>query len=85
MHKYRVHHNCKIDTVRFEEGKRRSRRSALWLREALLRYLDAPNVKTRDLTRVEAEVLELPTPFDVGIPQALDISAAGEGALRPLP
>jgi hypothetical protein len=24
MHKYRVHHNCKIDTLRFEQGKRRS-------------------------------------------------------------
>ncbi|QHO75515.1 hypothetical protein ACH79_25575 [Bradyrhizobium sp. CCBAU 051011] len=23
VHKYRVHHNCKIDTARFEEGKRR--------------------------------------------------------------
>jgi hypothetical protein len=22
VHKYRVHHNCKIDTARFEEGKR---------------------------------------------------------------
>ena len=29
MHKYRVHHNCKIDTARFEEGKRRSHRGAL--------------------------------------------------------
>jgi hypothetical protein len=29
MHKYRVHHNIKIDTARFEEGKRRSDRSAL--------------------------------------------------------
>src|SRR5438552_13532981 len=29
MHKYRVHHNCKIDTACFEEGKRRSRRSPL--------------------------------------------------------
>jgi hypothetical protein len=28
MHKYRVHHNCKIDTSRFEEGKRRSHHSA---------------------------------------------------------
>jgi hypothetical protein len=26
MHKDRVHHNCKIDTARFEEGKRRSHR-----------------------------------------------------------
>jgi len=25
MHKHRVHHNCRIDTVRFEEGKRRSK------------------------------------------------------------
>jgi aminotransferase class I and II len=29
MHKYRVHHNSKIDTARFEEGKRRSDRSVL--------------------------------------------------------
>ena len=36
--------------------------------------------------RVEAEFLELPIPFDVGIPQALNIDACrGEGALRPLP
>jgi hypothetical protein len=28
MHKHRVHHNSKIDTARFEEGKRRSDRSA---------------------------------------------------------
>ena len=35
MHKYRVHHNCKIDTARFEEGKRRraprpERTACLW-------------------------------------------------------
>jgi hypothetical protein len=35
MHKYKVHHNCKIDTSRFEEGKRRSHRSVLRLGEAL--------------------------------------------------
>src|SRR5580700_6891384 len=31
MHKYRVHHNFKIDTSCFEEGKRRSHRGALRL------------------------------------------------------
>jgi len=25
VHKHRVHHNCRFDTARFEEGKRRSR------------------------------------------------------------
>jgi peroxiredoxin len=29
MHKQRVHHNCKIDSVRFEEGKRWSHRREL--------------------------------------------------------
>jgi hypothetical protein len=28
MHRLRIHHNCKIDTARFEEGKRPSRRAA---------------------------------------------------------
>jgi hypothetical protein len=28
MHKYKVHHICKIDTARFEQGKRQSNRSA---------------------------------------------------------
>jgi hypothetical protein len=41
MHKYRVHHNCKIDTARFEEGKRRSHRSALRVRKPLSRCVDA--------------------------------------------
>jgi hypothetical protein len=41
MHKYRVHHICKIDTARFEEGKRRSHRSALRVGEPLLRCVDA--------------------------------------------
>jgi hypothetical protein len=35
MHKYRVHHNCKIDTACFEEGKQRSHRSALRVGEPL--------------------------------------------------
>ena len=26
MHAFKIHHNCKIDTERFEEGKRPSRR-----------------------------------------------------------
>jgi hypothetical protein len=30
MHKFRVHHNRKIDTACFEHGKQRSHRSALW-------------------------------------------------------
>ena len=34
VHVYRVHHNFKIDTSCFEEGKRYSRRSALRLGEA---------------------------------------------------
>lgn len=29
MHGFRVHHNCEIDTARFEEGKRRSHRQRL--------------------------------------------------------
>ena len=41
MHEYRVHHNCKIDTSRFEEGKRRPHRGALRLSEALSRCVDA--------------------------------------------
>jgi len=41
MHGYRVHHNCKIDTARFEDGKRRSHRGALRVREPLLRCVDA--------------------------------------------
>ena len=41
MHKYRVHQNCKIDTARFEEGKRRSHRSALRVRKPLSRCVDA--------------------------------------------
>jgi len=44
MHKYRVHHNCKIDTARFEEGKRRSHYSALRVddlsQDASARYVD---------------------------------------------
>jgi hypothetical protein len=35
MHAFRVHHNCKIDTARFEEGKRPSRRRNLRPDEAL--------------------------------------------------
>lgn len=54
MHKYRVHHNCKIDTARFEEGKRRPDRSALQVAnlfyEASTRYVDtlppAGNIRT---------------------------------------
>jgi hypothetical protein len=41
MHKYRVHHNCKIDTARFEEGKRRPDRSALQVGQPLSRGLNA--------------------------------------------
>jgi hypothetical protein len=41
VHKHRVHHNCKIDTARFEEGKRRSHRSALRVRKPLSRCVDA--------------------------------------------
>jgi hypothetical protein len=26
MHAFKIHHNCKIDTERFEEGKQPSRR-----------------------------------------------------------
>ena len=33
VHKYRVHHNCKIDTARFEEGKRRQNHRALQVSE----------------------------------------------------
>jgi hypothetical protein len=44
MHKYRVHHNCKIDTACFEEGKRRSHRSRCgWANlshDAPTRYVD---------------------------------------------
>jgi hypothetical protein len=29
MHRFRLHKNCKIDTARFEEGKRR-RRASSW-------------------------------------------------------
>jgi hypothetical protein len=39
MHKYRVHHNCKIDTARFE-GKRRPDR-ALQVGQPLSRGLNA--------------------------------------------
>ena len=35
VHKYRVHHNCKIDTARFEEGKRRSHRRVAGERTSL--------------------------------------------------
>jgi hypothetical protein len=35
VHKHRVHHNCKIDTARFEEGKRRSHRRVLQVSEPL--------------------------------------------------
>jgi hypothetical protein len=41
MHKYKVHHNCKIDTARFEEGKRQSDRSALQVGQPLSRGLNA--------------------------------------------
>ena len=37
VHRYRVHHNCKIDTARFEEGKRRSHRRAMQVSEPLSR------------------------------------------------
>jgi hypothetical protein len=44
MHKHRVHHNYKIDTARFEEGKRRSHYSALRVddlsQDASARYVD---------------------------------------------
>ena len=29
LHTFRIHHNCKIDTARFEKGKRRSHRRDL--------------------------------------------------------
>jgi hypothetical protein len=29
LHTFRIHHNCKIDTARFEQGKRRSHRRDL--------------------------------------------------------
>ena len=35
VHKYRVHHNCKIDTARFEEGKRPLHRRDLRSDEAV--------------------------------------------------
>ena len=41
MQKYKVHHNCKIDTARFEEGKRRSHRSALRVDEPFSRCVGA--------------------------------------------
>lgn len=41
MHKHRVHHNCKIDTARFEEGKWQSDRSALRVDQPLSRGLNA--------------------------------------------
>jgi hypothetical protein len=41
VHKYRVHHNCKIDTARFEEGKRRSHRCVLQVSEPLSRPVGA--------------------------------------------
>ena len=37
MHKLRLHHNCKIDTTRFEEGKQPSHRR---MDEALACYAD---------------------------------------------
>ncbi len=40
MHKYRVHHNCKIDTARFEEGKRPSHSRNLRSDEALTWCVD---------------------------------------------
>jgi hypothetical protein len=40
VHPYRVHHNCKIDTARFEEGKRWSHPS-IAMGEALLRCVNA--------------------------------------------
>jgi hypothetical protein len=39
--KDRVHHNCKIDTARFEEGKRRSCGRSLRLGEPFSRCVDA--------------------------------------------
>jgi hypothetical protein len=45
MHECRVHHNCKIDTSRFEEGKRRSHRSALRLGEAHLMMCRRDNLQ----------------------------------------
>jgi ABC-type branched-subunit amino acid transport system ATPase component len=48
MHKYRVHHNCKIDTARSEQGKRRSDHSVLRVDEishdAPTRYVNAASV-----------------------------------------
>ena len=41
MHGCSVHHNCKIDTARFEEGKRRSHRRALQVSEPLSRPVGA--------------------------------------------
>jgi hypothetical protein len=41
VHRYSVHHNCKIDTARFEEGKRWQNHRALQVSEPLSRSVGA--------------------------------------------
>jgi hypothetical protein len=55
MHRYRVHHNCKIDTARFEEGKRRSHRRV------------SLTIRRRDTwTRLVAQLENIRDEIDVG-------------------
>ena len=41
LHKYKVHHNRKIDTARFKQGKRCQHRCALRMGEPVSRFFDA--------------------------------------------
>jgi hypothetical protein len=52
MHKHRVHHNCKIDTACFEEGKRWSHRSVLRVGSTSL-TIRRRNTRTRLVAQLE--------------------------------
>jgi hypothetical protein len=57
VHRYRVHHNCKIDTARFEEGKWRSLRRALQVSEPLtIRRRDTWTRLVAQLEHIRAEI-----------------------------
>ena len=52
LHNDRVHHNRKIDTPRFEQGKRRARRIGLWPREVLSTCVDAYVLRSAEMPRI---------------------------------
>ena len=45
---------------------------------ATIKVNDAHFLKTKHLVRIDAEFLELPAPFGVGIAEAFDVDAARE-------